>query len=550
MVERVMLRIMGRGVPRSSTAAAGVVMALILLLAAVVLGATRSIPARAATGDFAPGVVNVSNTACNAEGEETVSANPLNARDILVGSNQWQPPDCANLGNQALGPSGATTCAIFDSHDGGQTWNGQRLGQTGIGTQPLPSVGPLPVVGGFPAEFSDPGNLIAADQNTVWDHHGVAYYQCLYLGLGNSEPQVWVFKSTDSGRTWGPKVVAFDELNTQIQIDRPFLTIDVSGGPRDGTLYLSWETMFYQAWIPQVYARSSVDGGQTWGPVHRVDEDTHEAQWDPRQYPQVGPDGALHVEYDASPLTTPCQCDTSNPLLVMATSNDGGVTFTHSVVDPAVHRIASNDEAFSYFQELIAAFATSPADPTRMAVAWPDSGTGEDRIVLRQSVDGGGTWGPRIDIADDPPGTSNQHDHVALTYLPDGRLVVAWRDRRFGGGTLASHWDLFVRLGTPAGSGLSLGPAVRMTATSQPPTTGAHGSMPSEYLAVSADASGIDAAWDQLDPAGVMTDNYFRHLSMASLPPDLPDLTAPAAAVCVAVAMFAAVRLRRRRRHS
>jgi hypothetical protein len=74
--------------------------------------------------------------------------------------------------------------------------------------------------------------------------------------------------------------------------------------------------------------------------------------------------------------------------------------------------------------------------------------------------------------------------------------------------------------------------------------------MPSEYLAVSADASGIDAAWDQLDPAGVMTDNYFRHLSMASLPPDVPDLTAPAAAVCVAVAMFAAVRLRRRRRHS
>src|SRR2546428_210764 len=104
-----MLRIMGRGVPRSLAAGPGVGLAMIVLPVALALAATWSIPAHAATVDFAPGVVNVSNTACYAEGEETVSANPLNARDILVGSNQWQPPDCANIGNQALGPSGATT---------------------------------------------------------------------------------------------------------------------------------------------------------------------------------------------------------------------------------------------------------------------------------------------------------------------------------------------------------------------------------------------------------------------------------------------------------
>ena len=503
------------------------VLALAALLTGIVLAAAPGVPATAAPGDFAAGPVNVSNTVCTAEGEETVSSNPRNPRNIVVGSNQWQPPDCANLGNVGAGPSGTTTCAVFDSHDGGHTWHGQRLGQTGLGTQPNPIVGPLPVVGNFPSEFSDPGNLIAADQNTVWDAQGNAYYQCLYLGLGMVDPQVWVFKSTDGGHTWGNKVVAFDEVNTQIQIDRPWLAIDSSTGPRKGTIYLTYETMFYQAYLPEVYSETSTDGGKTWSAPHRVDDAAHAAQWDPRQFPVVGPDGALHVLYDASPLTSPCPCDPTTPALMMATSTDGGATFSRAVIDPAVHRVTGQDEAFIYFQELIAAFATSPVDPRRMVVAWPDNRSGEDRVIYRQSVDGGATWGAPADLADDPAGRGNSHDHPALAYLPDGRLVAVWRDRRYGGGSLTSPWDLFLRVGHPAGAGLQLGPALRLTSSTQPPTTGHHGSMPTEYLSVSADGAGVNAAWDQLSSDGLSTENYFRHVDTAVLGVTAAPVPAP-----------------------
>jgi len=199
-------------------------------------------------GGFATGVRNASATPGYAEGEETVSANPQNPLDVLVGSNQWQPLSSANLGNNSLGPSGFTTCAVFASHDGGTTWEGQRLGATGLGTMALPALPPAPVAGRFPSEFSDPGNLIAADQNTVWDGKGTAYYQCIYFGAGNQHPQVWVFRSDDAGRTWSAPVVAFDEVDTQIQIDRSFLAVDRSGGPRDGTLYLTFETAVSSGW--------------------------------------------------------------------------------------------------------------------------------------------------------------------------------------------------------------------------------------------------------------------------------------------------------------
>ncbi|MEA2684364.1 MAG: hypothetical protein QOK05_2692 [Chloroflexota bacterium] len=482
------------------------------------LGTGPMLPANAATP--APrAIVNVSNSPAFAEGEETVSANPASAQDVVVGSNQWQPMTPTNTGNIGVGASGATSCAVFDSHDGGRTWSGRRLGTAGFGNVTLP----VAVPGAFD-EFSDLGNLISADQNTVWDRHGNLYYQCIYEGLHTADPQVWVFRSRDQGRTWDGPVVAFDEVNTQVQIDRSFLAVDISGGARDGTLYLTFETMFYQPAPAAVYVRSTVGGDWTnWGPAgqaRRVDDPAQEAQWDPRQFPQVGADGTLHVEYGAAPPTTsPCPCGQDSPAILLASSTDGGVTFTHSVVDPQVKRISSQDEAFNFFQEFIAAFAVDPSDPSRMAVAWPDGATGEDRVLLRVSADGGKTWGSRMELADDPPGRGNQHDHPALAYAADGTLLAVWRDRRYSDGTLTSPFDVFLRTGRTGASGFTLGPSLRLTPGSQQPTTGHHGQMPSEYIAVSADAAGAGISWDQLDPANVLTDNYYTHVASAQLPP-------------------------------
>ena len=106
--------------------------------------------------------------------------------------------------------------------------------------------------------------------------------------------------------------------------------------------------------------------------------------------------------------------------------------------------------------------ATDPHRAGRVAVAWPALVNNKSRILLRSSSDGGARWTAPIDVADDPAnrtyppstigteqyprGTGNEHDHVMLRYLPDGRIVVVWRDRRYTGGDWFKPWDIFARV--------------------------------------------------------------------------------------------------------
>ena len=474
-------------------------------------------------------VYDVSNTPGLAEGEETVAINPTDPNDIIVGSNQWQPASSSNPGNFGIGAEGATTCAVWSSHDGGRTWTGGRLESSGADQLG----GPLRPLLSVPSEFAgdaDVGNLIAADQNTVFDRYGTSYYQCINFGAGTGDVKVLVYRSRDGGRTWGAPMTAFSEANTQIQLDRSFLAIDDSGGPRDGTLYLTFETMFYQAYLPEVFAESSRDGGRSWSPIVRVDDDNNRAQWDPRQYPVVGADGTLYVVYDAAAFVSPAPVDPElTPLkLMVARSSDGGRTFASSVVEPGVDRIQSPDEAFSYFTEEISAMAADPTHAGRVAVAWPDKRSGDARILLRYSTDGGRTWSPIVDVADDPAHDGNQHDHVALAYLPDGRLVAVWRDRRASGGAWGGRLDVFARVFEAGPTGrLTPGATVRLTESPQPDGQNTHGSMPTEYLGLATDRSGIGVSWDEL--RGTFLDDVFRHLPVASFgpSPETVDATLP-----------------------
>jgi hypothetical protein len=465
-------------------------------------------------------VHNVSATSGKAEGEEFVAVNPTNRQNIIVGSNQWYPPTPQNIGNFGIGPGGATACAVWSSHDGGRTWKGGRLEETGIGANQGSSP-PTPVT--VPDEFGDPGNVISADQNIVFDRRGNAWYQCINFGARTGEPAVFVYKTTDGGHTWRKPVKAFSESQTGIQIDRSYLAIDNSGRKSDGNLYLTFETMFYQANQPEVYVRKSTDAGRTWGPVVRVDDSASEAQWDPRQYPVVGPHGSLYVLYDAAQFVSPAPFDPeTTPLkLMVARSDDQGRTFSHHVVEPNVNRITSHDEAFIYFTETIPAIAADAAHPGRVAVAWPDDRSGEARILLRYSTTCGRKWSRAIDVADDPKGQGNEHDHVALTYLPDGRLVVVWRDRRDSGGAFGTPLQVYARAFNVNRYGrLTKGRTITVTTKPQADGENTHGNMPTEYLGATSDRRWLSVSWDEL--RGSYLDNVYRRIPLSAFGPNNP----------------------------
>jgi hypothetical protein len=322
-------------------------------------------------------------------------------------------------------------------------------------------------------------------------------------------------------------------------MDRPFLAIDQSGGPNDGTLYMAWERIFYDPALPQIFVRASHDGGRSWGPVVRIDNSSFPSMWDARLFPMVGADGTLYVIYDSAGFVTPFDWapQVDKPSLVLAVSHDGGKTFSYHWVAQNVLRPTPPDEDEYELTEFIASMATDPQRAGRVAVAWPQLVNDRSRIMLRSSRDGGATWTAPIDVADDPPGAAyppdtfppgapagaiypagsgNEHDHVMIRYLPDGRLVVVWRDRRYSGGAWSKPWDIFARVVRIASDGaLHPGTTVRVTPRSEPPTTFHRGHMPSEYLGIAPTATGLGLAWDGMRGAN-FPDDLYRFVPVAA----------------------------------
>jgi hypothetical protein len=458
-------------------------------------------------------VVNVSRTPDRGEGEEALSVNPSNPRQLLIGSNQFEPTGPLS----PVSAGGLMEAASWVSQDGGCTWRATGLESLG-GIADAANPGPV-----GPREYRNVGNVLSSDQHSVWDRDGNLYYEAGFLGgLGvDGDQRAMVWRSRDGGRHFDRPVVAYSANandappgsaypGTVPELDRPWLAVDRSGGPRDGWLYMTLATGPFAVGLPaEVYLVSSRDHGRTWSASTRVDSGTYSTQLNPREMPPVGADGALYVVYDVAPPTS-----TTLPLpqvapiaLHLARSTDGGRTFTRTVVDADVHRVTDPDEALPVYVETISSIAADPRRPGHLAIAWPEADAGGSHVVLRTSTDGGRHWSARRRVGG--TATRDQQDHVTLAYTPSGDLVVVWRDRGASGGTWQSPFQVWARV-------LGHRP-VQVTAGPQAPTALHRGgpTMPSEFLGVATTRTHVLVSWDQL--VGSLPDNMFRAIPLSRL---------------------------------
>lgn len=379
------------------------------------------------------GVRDASGGSTSAQTEQTIAVDPTNPNNVLIGS----------------------ISGLSVSHDGGLTWSSATPSCSG-------------------------------DNNPTFDRSGVAYFECDNNG-------VEYYRSTDAGDHWtGPlSAVGFFESNGDL-VDRPWL---VQGVGASG-LVVGWES-FFTTPVGSVHLKVSSDGGATWGSPHRVDDpNDHPAMQDPRQVPVVGADGTIYVAY-ASGNGPFLDCRNCLGLLptdyIVARSSDSGATFQRTVAAPNISRTASPDEESEAISSLAA--DPNPARARHLALAWADQRSGESRILVVTSMDGGVTWSSPTDVADDPPGTGIQHDHPQVAFAPDGRLIVVWRDGRCCGTAWTTGYQIFARPLTIADSG-TIVPGLPVQVTDGPQQHNASSSA-DEYLGLSVGREGVSVAWNQ-----------------------------------------------------
>jgi hypothetical protein len=297
-------------------------------------------------------------------------------------------------------------------------------------------LGMVPPFSSSPAQFND------GDPALVVDRSGNFYLA--HIGSDATRPTgftnvIGIHKSTDGGQTWGPPMypAAGGVLPNSSQ-DKDFLTVDNSGGPFDGSVYVTW-TSFQPSPLPPgaisqlpiFFSRSS--GGDFSTPI-QISPPGHQNQG---SEPAVGPNGEIYVTWFriSGPPPAPGQPPLGRAIMV-AKSTDGGASFSPAVevVSPVVPigfgGLATNGRLFGNFR--VNSFPRIDVNPVNGDVyivyaANPAGPDGAD-IFFTRSTDGGATWSSPLRVNNDA--TNNDQFFPDIAVNAQGIIEVAWYDRR------------------------------------------------------------------------------------------------------------------------
>ena len=253
-----------------------------------------------------------------AQNETTIAVNPSNPRNLVAGTNDYRVFNTREGRNDGAG-------FAYTTFDGGRSWLNVQLPHLTFQT-------------GATGALSDMDS--AGDPAVAFGPHNTVYYANLVFSRLNFGSGIVVSKSTDGGRTWGePSIVHTDGvdasgngLDTDFANDKEWITVD----QHTGTVYVTW-TLFGPGDAPIMLSRST-DGGSTWSAPVAVNPSSGftpggVTPFSTGSNPQVNRHGDLFIAYEASVCQSlACDQPTDHDAVVIATSRDGGRTFTNREV--------------------------------------------------------------------------------------------------------------------------------------------------------------------------------------------------------------------------
>lgn len=310
-----------------------------------------------------------------------------------------------------------------------------------------------------PSLESDDADYIG-DPDCIFGLDGMAFFATLPLHYEADVPhEARVYRSSDGGQHWRkPVSLPF--------VDREYLAIDRSPGPRHGQIYMQGnrfrKTVDGDERIVFSLFRSTDRGATFKEPVELLSDGEHMPFGNGSA--EVLSDGtyvAIFPEWEDRKKLGEIH---SPPLSVgnikVVRSADGGEKFDKADVVAPWYECYN---AMTIGIPMLAADHSNGPFKDRLYAVWGDAKSGRCDVRLSYSADKGKSWSPSIVINDtsdpaDPQRSSNQSMPV-ITVNKNGVVGVAWYDRRDTRDDLG--W--YVRFSASLDGGETFSPSVRVS---------------------------------------------------------------------------------------
>src|SRR5438093_1253689 len=365
----------------------------------------------------------------NKQNEPTIAVDPTNAAKLIAGSNdeQVEPPCGPGPVRGATAPANdcsffpnVGTSGVYTSSDGGTSWTNR---------------GVLPGYSDF-----NPGGTLESDGDPVvvfgpkpdgsggfsFANGARAYYANLAsfafgAAKGNQVPElIAVSRSDDDGVSWTNPVLAATGNGFKFN-DKEDIWADANpASPFFGRVYVSW-TQFrgsvFTFFGEPVMVTFSADGGATWARPNQISAAHNNSTVGGRQGTAIrtGPDGTVYMLWEDG--------DVHGNKMVVATSHDGGVKWSHATTIASVRDIADPIPGANFRTD---SFLSAAVDQTSGAIyaAWADASGGAGHIVVTKSSNGGSTWSTTQTVS---AAANGYAFFQGLDVAPNGRVDLAYQ---------------------------------------------------------------------------------------------------------------------------
>jgi hypothetical protein len=272
-------------------------------------------------------------------------------------------------------------------------------------------------------------NFGSADPSIDFDSSGNVFLTYIDYDTSIDSGAVYTVKSTDGGLNWDTPVEVINAHSDEGQypIDRPWLSIDRTGGVNDGNIYVTSMPPSVFGPLPpphHPYFVVSIDGGNSFNPWQYLDT----TGWlagniiaQPMPTHCVSANGTFHAIYPSFLFA-----QSNMPQYIIASTSDAGESFAYNNVLFSPTGISESLPKKGYL------IRSNPADANHLVFFYLNSTHGDLDVFMVESFNEGVSWNSPVRINDDPIANNRMQDLLWADFDTDGDLVVSWRDRRNG----------------------------------------------------------------------------------------------------------------------